>query len=276
MTDLTGSVGRSGVNAEADVVRVQQMLNVHVARLGRPTLIVDGDCGTETIATIEAYQKMVLGISRPDGRIDVGGRTWRALASGRGVAAPAAPGDPRLSGAAWWHANQSKYPNSNKLSDLTPPFREKALAFVMALQAAGASVSVSSTLRHPLRAYLMHWCWKVSKRMVDPAAVPGRTGVDIIWDHGNLAVSRRAAEEMRALFGMRFIASLNSNHIRGEAVDMTIGWSGTLRIKDAAGASHAIGAPRSGARNSALHSVGRSYGARKLVGDDPHWSLRGD
>lgn len=276
MTNLTGSVGRSGVNIEADVIRVQQLLNVHAARLGRPTLIVDGDCGTETIKMIEAYQRLVLGNARPDGRIDVGGQTWRALSRGAAVTPPPAAGDPRLSGAAWWHANQAKFPNSNKLADLTPPFREKALAFATALQAAGASVSVSSTLRHPLRAYLMHWCWKISKRMVDPGAVPAKAGVDIIWDHGNLAASRRAAEEMRSLFGMRFIASLNSNHIRGEAVDMTIGWSGTLRIRDAAGNSQNIGAPRSGANNSALHSVGRSYGVKKLVGDDPHWSLRGD
>jgi len=277
MAGLSGSVGKAGKNAKADVLRVQQLLNVHAAVLGLPTLFVDGDARTETIKMIEAYQKLVLGMTKPDGRIDVGGATWKALSKGEAVTPPPTPpGGAQLSGAAWWHANQAKYPNSNKLADLTPPFRDKAIAFVQALQAAGASLSIASTLRHPSRAYLMHWCWKISKGMAGPGAAPPRPGVDIIWDHGNLAASKKAAEEMRSRFGMKHIAALNSNHIRGEAVDMTIGWSGTLNIADAAGKVHAIGAPRNGGSNAALHRVGRSYGVNKLVGDDPHWSLKGD
>jgi hypothetical protein len=277
MAGLTGSVGKAGQNSQADVLRVQRLLNVHAATLGKPTLIVDGDCGGETIRMIEAYQRMVVGLTRPDGRIDPGGRTWTLLSRGEAVTPPPPPpGGSQLSGAAWWHANQSKFPNSNKLADLTPPFREKATSFFQALRQAGANISISSTLRHPNRAYLMHWCWKISKGLVQPSAVPRRTGVDIVWDHGSLAASKRAAAEMRDLFGMAHIAALTSNHISGEAVDMTISWAGTLNVVDAAGAAHAIGAPRNGAANAVLHRVGRSFGVRKLIGDDPHWSLRGN
>ena len=277
MSDIGGSVGKGGKNAEADVIIVQHLLNVHVAVLGVPTLVVDGDAGTNTIEAIRRYQKMVLGSVAPDGRIDAGGNTWKALKAGKTVATPPLPAsNSNLSGAAWWHANQPKFPNSNKLVDLVPPFRENAVRFTDALAAAGASVSIASTLRHPSRAYLMHFCWKIAKNLIAPGAVPPRAGVNIVWDHGDLARSRKAAGEMVGLFGMKFIAALNSNHIAGEAIDMTISWNGTLNIVDATGKIHAIGAPRNGADNAALHRVGATYGCRKLVNDKPHWSLRGN
>jgi hypothetical protein len=277
MPNIGGSVGKGGANAEADVIAVQQLLNVHAVVLGIPSLVVDGDAGANTIEAIRRYQKMVLGFGAPDGRVDPGGATWKALEAGRTVATPPLPAsNAALSGAAWWHANQAKFPNSNKLIDLVPPFRDNAVRFTNALAAGGANVRVSSTLRHPSRAYLMHFSWKIAKGLVSPGAVPPRPGVEIIWDHGNLARSRAAAREMVSLFGMRFIAALTSNHIQGEAIDMTIGWNGTLNIVDANGRSHAIGAPRNGAVNTTLHKVGASYGCKKLVSDPPHWSLKGN
>ena len=74
---------------------------------------------------------------------------------------------------------------------------------------------------------------------------------------------------------MAFPASLTSLHIKGEAVDMTIGWAGTLSIADAAGQVHAIGGPRSGESNANLHAVGATYGVKKLLSDPPHWSSTG-
>lgn len=276
MANLGGSVGKGGANKVADVLIVQQLLNKHVAALGLPALDEDGRIGTNTIDAIRAYQKLVLGQAKPDGRIDVGGDTWKALDAGSGVRTPAAPaGADRLSGAAWWHANQSKFPNSNKLADLNPPFREGATAFIDALKAAGAQVSVTSTLRHPIRAYLMHFSWKVAKGQIAPSAVPAKPGCDIIWDHGNLARSKAAAREMMNLFGMAHIAALKGLHIDGHAIDMNVGWSGTLSVKDAAGATKAIGAPRNGKDNKALHAVGASYKVHKLGTDPPHWSING-
>ncbi len=79
---LSGAVGRGGKNASGDVRAVQ-------AALGIP---VDGQCGPQTIAAIVAFQKK-LGQSAPDGRVDAGGATERALA-GKGAPAPApAPED---------------------------------------------------------------------------------------------------------------------------------------------------------------------------------------
>jgi hypothetical protein len=181
----------------------------------------------------------------------------------------------QLSGGAWWHANQANYPNSAKLADLTSPFSEKAIQFIGALKAAGAQVSVSSTLRNPIRAYLMHFSGTIASGADAPSAVPAKAGCPIVWDHGNLAQSKAAAAEMYALFKIKFPASLTSLHIQGKAVDMTITWSGTLTVTDADGVKHALGAPRSGETNKDLHEVGATYGVHKLLSDAPHWSSTG-
>jgi hypothetical protein len=262
---ITASVGRGGVNARGDVREVQRLLNRWHAATGQPALSVDGDAGPRTVAAIAAYQAQVLGIARPDGRVDPGGRTWRALAA---ETAPAIP----LSGAQWWHANQARFPNSASLGDLAWPFRERATAFVEAMRAAGARVTVTSTRRNATRAALMHYSWNVARGGVDPADVPPIPGTAIRWDHGDLAASRRAAQDMVELFDIAFAPSLASRHIEGRAVDMTIGWSGTIRVEQRSGHKVAIGAPRSGAENRTLHAVGATYGVRKLLSDPPHWS----
>jgi peptidoglycan hydrolase-like protein with peptidoglycan-binding domain len=277
MTGIGASVGRGGVNRTEDVRTVQQLLAAHVSALGRPPLDVDGEYGENTRIAIRLYQKRVMGISNPDGRVDPGGRTWKSLNSGATVV-PAQPAPGRstsLSGGAWWDANQARFPNSSAIGDLAPSFRRKVAAFVQAMKDSGASVSITAGNRHEIRAYLMHYCWNVARGKVRPSAVPAKPGCDIEWDHGNDAGSRAAAKEMELRFGIVFEPSLTSNHIGGEAVDMTIRWTGTLRIADAGGTLHALGVPRNGGDNAGLHSVGRSYGVRKLVSDAPHWSLTG-
>lgn len=72
---LGGSVGHKGENAANDVRAVQ-------AALGIPA---DGDCGPKTIAAIKAFQKQ-MGQAKPDGRVDAGGATERALAKDSYVA----------------------------------------------------------------------------------------------------------------------------------------------------------------------------------------------
>ena len=281
MPSISASVGKGGVNNKADVTTVQHLLNAHVAALGLPRLDEDGRIGDNTIKAIAAYQQRVLGSANPDGRIDPGGGTWKALVAGRGLApAPAAPAPApasgaQLSGAAWWHANQANYPNSARLEDLAVPFRQKAVRFVDALRAAGAQVEVSATLRNRTRAHLMHYSWKVAHGSIAPGAVPAVPGCAIVWDHGDLNRSKRGAQEMVDLFGIVYEPALTSLHIQGEAVDMNIGWSGTLSIADANGVRHAIGAPRSGETNRNLHAVGATYGVKKLLSDAPHWSSTG-
>lgn len=275
MANIGGSVGKGGVNDKADVELVQHLLNAQVGAMGLPVLDEDGRIGDDTIGAIVRYQHMVLGIADPDGRIDVGGGTWKALVAGRTVGPPPPTAASQLSGAAWWHANQASYPNSAKLADLASPFREKAMRFIAALQAAGAQVNVTSTLRNPIRAYLMHYSGTIASGADAPSAVPPKAGCPIVWDHGNLAQSKAGAKEMYDLFNIKFPASLTSLHIQGEAVDMTITWSGTLSIADANGVKHALGAPRSGETNRGLHTVGTTYGVHKLLSDAPHWSSTG-
>lgn len=262
---IGASVGKGGVNDPADVLVVQHLLNDWLEATGRPTVATDGDCGDKTIAAILAYQTSVLGSARPDGLISPGGRTWKALAAGQGVPPP-------LSGAAWWHANQARYPNSATIADLAQPFRGKVEAFVRALRDAGARVAVSATLRNKTRAHLMHYSWRVAKGLVAPKDVPALPGLRIRWDHGDLARSRKGAQEMVDLFDIAYAPALASRHIEGRAIDMTIGWTGTIQVRDKQGKTRALGAPRTGDANADLHQLGASYGVIKLVSDPPHWS----
>ena len=273
MARIDESVGRDGVNREDDVLVVQSLLNAHIAALGLPPLKVDGDAGDNTIKAIEAYQRRALGSDSPDGRVDPGGRTWQALE--RGTRVPAAQGNVQKSGAAWWHANQAKYPNSARLADLANPFRTKTIRFTDALRAAGARISVSATRRNRTRAHLMHYSWKVSHGTVAPSAVPDVAGCAIEWDHGNLASSRRGAQAMVDLFGIVHEPSLNSLHIEGRAIDMNVTWDGTIRVRDADGGTQSVGAPRDGNSNRVLHEIGAGYGVLKLLSDPPHWSDNG-
>jgi hypothetical protein len=266
---IGASVGKGGTNELADVLVVQHLLNGWLADTNQTVLPTTGNCGPLTIAAIEAFQTRVLGATRPDARIDPGGRTWNALSS-RAAPAPTPPAN--LSGAAWWHANQARFPNSAAIDDLIQPFRANTAAFVQALKDAGATVKVSATLRNPTRAKLMHYSWRVANGSVAPRDVPAFPGCAITWDHGDVAKSRKGAQEMVDLFGIAFQPSLTSRHIEGRAIDMTIGWAGTIQVKDKAGRPRAVGAPRSGDTNADLHAIGATYGVRKLASDPPHWS----
>ncbi|MBN3535398.1 peptidoglycan-binding protein [Sphingomonas pseudosanguinis] len=284
------SVGESGVNNHRDVKAVQQRLKAS----GMSQLKVDGLAGPKTIAAIRSFQQSRLRMSRPDGRVDPKGRTWTALSGGDtgGAAAPrrraapvsgrqppvasTSPGATRaanaqgnLSGAAWWHANQARYPNSQSVDDLESPFREKAKRFIAALRAAGANVRVSATRRNRIRAHLMHYSWRVAKGQIAPTDVSAIDGCDIQWDHGDLTKSRAAAAEMVRLFHIVFKPSLTSNHIAGTAIDMTISFSGTITVADGSGKSVRVGSV------AALNPVGASYGVLKLASDPPHWSANG-
>jgi hypothetical protein len=268
MASISASVGSGGVNNKADVVTVQKLLNQYLAAQGELPIATGGTIDPDTILTIQAYQSQVLGIAGPDGRIDPGGRTWKALDSGQGFA-------PLLSGAAWWHANEGRFPTSRSIDDLAKPFRDNTATFVKALRDAGATVTVSATYRHPVRAHLMHYCVKVAKGEIAPNQVPAAPDCAIRWDHGDLARSKKGAQEMADLFGIVFPASLTSLHIFRRAIDMTIGWNGTLTIKDATGKTVEIGAPRNGNDNVQLHKVGATYKVMKLATDPPHWSDNG-
>lgn len=73
---ISSSVGKHGKNNYKDVVAVQTLLNGCI-RLLKPLspLNPDGKVGKKTIEAIELFQKNVVGMLNPDGRIDPGGRT---------------------------------------------------------------------------------------------------------------------------------------------------------------------------------------------------------
>jgi hypothetical protein len=179
-----------------------------------------------------------------------------------------------LSGADW----VQRFPTSSSTGDLAPGFRSSVESFVAALRAAGASVTVSATLRPPERAYLMHWSWRIAQEDYDPREVPSRSNVNINWIHTDASghyderASRRAAQDMVSGYSIQFRPSLNSRHTEGKAIDMTISWSGDLSIADASGTVIKIDAPPRNGGNTRLHAVGATYGVIKLVADPPHWS----
>jgi hypothetical protein len=73
MACLSGSVGTDADNDAADVEVVQRCLVNHKAFAG----LVNGECGTDTIAAIKAFQKSFM--PHPDGRVDPGGTTLKKL-----------------------------------------------------------------------------------------------------------------------------------------------------------------------------------------------------
>lgn len=275
MANIVQSVGDRAVNRAEDVRAVQTLLNTYAQALGLAPLRPDGSAGKLTVDAIRLFQRRAVQLLLPDGRVDPGGRTWRALSGPAATVLTAiALTAQDLSGAAWWHANQAKFPNSSKVSDLAPGFAAKVNTFLAALRAAGAGVDVSATRRNKVRAYLMHYSWKVSRGSIGAAEVPPEPGCTIIWNHGDDAKSRRAAQEMVGLFDIVFQPSLTSRHIPGLASDMSIGWSGTIRVRNAAGKQVALSTPADDS-NSDLHAVGASYGVLKLLIDPPHWSDNG-
>jgi len=87
MAIIHASVGRGGVNRPEDVRVVQELLNKHT-RPSMQLLQVDGMAGSKTIAAIEAFQRHMLSMIHPDGRVDPNGRTLIALSSNASVPPP--------------------------------------------------------------------------------------------------------------------------------------------------------------------------------------------
>jgi hypothetical protein len=96
MPGISGSVGKGGVNRLDDVKTVQTLLNQKIAEL-MPLMpvIVTGNCDGQTILMIEEFQRRVLHLPKPDGRVDPNGRTIAAL---NGEAGSAPGTEPTLDG----------------------------------------------------------------------------------------------------------------------------------------------------------------------------------
>nr|WP_315219441.1 hypothetical protein [uncultured Duganella sp.] len=74
------------------------------------------------------------------------------------------------------------------------------------------------------------------------------------------------------------VSSRRSLHNEGQAIDMSISWTGTVSVKDGNGKLIEMKSLRRSGMNSQLKAIGASYGVKKFVGgakDKPHWSING-
>lgn len=80
MNKINQSVGKGGANQRADVLVVQRLLNLSLQYLiPLMRLKEDGDCGPVTVGMITEFQRRVLKLKRPDGRVDPGKGTFKKL-----------------------------------------------------------------------------------------------------------------------------------------------------------------------------------------------------
>ena len=80
MLTITKSVGVKGKNLKSDVIKIQQSLNKITPLLINERLKEDHDCGPKTEQAIKKFQAKYVFLSKPDGRIDPGGKTIQKLA----------------------------------------------------------------------------------------------------------------------------------------------------------------------------------------------------
>ena len=181
-----------------------------------------------------------------------------------------------LSGSQW----VARFPGTTSTNDLSAAFRPGAVNFIDAMSQAGATITISSTLRPPERAYMMHWSWKIVQG-TSPNSVPAMNGVNIEWEHPTSNASTQAAKNMVNGFGIQKLLvapSLTSRHTQGDAIDMSISWSGVLSILKTNGQMAVISSLPRSEMNTELHAVGAGYGVIKFLGgtaDRPHWSTDG-
>lgn len=78
---IKGSVGHNGTNDYTDVKVVQAALNLSQSnRFGLPQkLSIDGKIGNKTTLAIKSFQKQIVGLNFPDGRIDPKGKTLSTI-----------------------------------------------------------------------------------------------------------------------------------------------------------------------------------------------------
>ena len=185
--------------------------------------------------------------------------------------APAKADDPRLSGPHW--ASVKDYEGSNSLDTLKQPFQANVSRFIDTLRANRARVNISATYRPPERAWLMHWAWFIGKGKIKYSqigSIKNPYGIDIVWDHGDEKLTRKAALAMVQAFHMKHAAVLQSRHTERRAIDMTITRLPEVLLIDKQ--QYPIGTAAADS-NEMLWFVGdKLFSVIKLPSDPPHWS----
>lgn len=81
MEKLTASVGNEAKNQPADVTLIQKLLNENKITGEIRPLKIDGKIGPNTIRRIKVFQKRIIFMGMPDGRVDPNGKTFKRLSS---------------------------------------------------------------------------------------------------------------------------------------------------------------------------------------------------
>lgn len=210
---------------------------------------------------------------------------------------PAALSDEeRLSGAHWKQIADDRWGGATPdIAELESGFGGDLQKFIDMLKANNITPSLESAYRPPQRSYLFHYCVKVWKGKIAPNKVPAMDGVDINWDHGNLAASRKGAEELAHAFELVGVAAHPSNHNSGQAVDMKMDFTGnptnkltysvgsksltrTIKTSDEAKAGEkAAGKSIAGIGSRELSKAGADFGVKRAIDNDiVHWSRHGN
>jgi hypothetical protein len=236
----------------------------------------------------------------PEGAPPATTTTPPTTAKGTAPVTPPAPDPAKLSGAQWKATADSKWADSSSLSDLDSGFKASMDKFLEMPGANNITTGEYTTKRPAERAYLLHYSVEVKNGTTAPKDVPKKDGVDIIWDHGDDAKSKKAAGEMVDAFGIVGPAALVSNHIAGNAIDMKFDFtkmvkdkdgnytitykkdgkdvSRTLKIDDEA----VIGVKAKGKSISSigdreLSKAGEDFGVKRHIDNDiVHWSTTGN
>lgn len=166
---------------------------------------------------------------------------------------------------------------SNSLDSLNPTWGPKAKAFVAALRAAGATVTINAANRPIQRSYLMYYAWQIAKGGIAPSKVPAYPGVSIDWTNGGKTASAvTLARQMCAAYGVAWNSARqqvgrpgNSRHNYGAAVDMNIQGYINKNVKNPQGKLVKL------TNVAALRNLGRAYGVIYYTGEDMHWSDTG-
>jgi len=86
MDKIIASVGNNGKNQAADVALIQKLLNDNKITGEITPLKIDGKVGDKTIKRIEAFQKRIVFMPLPDGRVEPNGKTFKKLTAIRSTA----------------------------------------------------------------------------------------------------------------------------------------------------------------------------------------------
>jgi peptidoglycan L-alanyl-D-glutamate endopeptidase CwlK len=123
MTPLNSTVGENAINLQEDVIVVQRLLKVKGISPGP----VDGICGPKTVRAIRQFQSKFL--SKPDGVVEPGRKTWFELTSDAQTAIAKQPSQ--------WSGDSARWSQEKKLQSLNPLLKTKVTAVLLALKKRG-------------------------------------------------------------------------------------------------------------------------------------------